>query len=132
MIARTALAALAALLASLPHAAEAQSLYTGSLERDGAALVLRACDLTAHRFLLVDAPGHEDTLRRRLPERLGSGRDLVVVSVVARYSEAEGRSVLSVTDVTDVVRGAPCRLIDALDERFREAEAARQAPAKTR
>lgn len=132
MITRTALAAWTVLLLAASHAATAQSLYTGSVERDGSRLVLRSCDLIAHRFVLLDAPGHENTLSRELPERLGSGRDQVVVSVVAQYSEADGRSVLSVTRVADVARGAPCRLLDALDARFQEAEAAARPPAKAR
>lgn len=100
---------LLALAAAATPVQEGADVFIGTLELDGAALILRRCDLAENRYALVEAPGGHvlDALRKAKLPAYGE--------VIGRYAEGkDGGSILQVERVEGLTPGKNCHLSDAL------------------
>lgn len=100
-----------------------RDIFIGTLGREGSDIVLTRCDVSEHRYVLVDAPGAApvaDAARTALP---------AYGEVVGSYSERDGRAMLQVDRIDQLTPGKNCHLAAAIGQAGQSARAAPPDPA---
>lgn len=94
-----------------------RDIFIGTLGREGSDIVLTRCDLSEHRYVLVDAPGAAavaDAARTALP---------AYGEVVGSYRERDGRAILQVDRIDQLTPGRNCHLAAAIGQKLATAKA---------
>lgn len=128
---RLRVVAAALLTVVVPSATAAQESgldsFIGTLSIEKGDVILTRCDIGSARYLLRDAAGAKAVARYR------KDGTPAYAEVIARYSEEDGRDVLTVTDFADLTPGKSCHLLDALDALSQpDAPKLKDAPANRR
>ena len=102
------------LLGLLTLPAIANDLFIGTVQQQGALLIMTRCDLVKNRYLLLDPPGSTESATRMLRQR-PAGEGPLYIEIFAKYTEHNQQNALLVESVRKLQPGKSCHLDDLLN-----------------